>query len=234
MQKKASQILLEREEAWGAGSGKKQGVYAIYLPAASFSVLPLSTRAKPLICINPGTAAAPYVTVLLRGGAGGTGALNKVKAVVLFATYAAVTMSTEASLLSDVGAMLPPSPPPSVYPFLLEPAGSARVDGGVESGGLFPGEERESEGNWVEPQMVAEEPGSHVAWRLVGLSPWISHPLPVDVSQQLVALYCKSPLTGRAQGSHHVRDDPHGAGGEAVYAYLHIYVYTYTYRYIYR
>jgi len=63
---------------------------------ACFRVLPLSTRAKPLICIDPGVSASPYVSVLLRGGGGSVGLkerrglsqLAKVKNVVLFATYA--------------------------------------------------------------------------------------------------------------------------------------------------
>jgi hypothetical protein len=63
---------------------------------ACFRVLPLSTRAKPLISIDPGISSSPYVTVLLRGGGGGGGLkegrglsqLAKVKNVVLFATYA--------------------------------------------------------------------------------------------------------------------------------------------------
>ena len=218
----ARKTVEEMESGDGVGTGgkgKKLGMnpssmYSMYLPTATFRVLPHSTRAKPLICLDPGAATAPYVTVLLRGASkapkSGGGAQHgrwsgregregdfpsKVKNVVLYAVYAAATMSTEAALLADLGATV--SSPPSLYPDPRSAGSTLDERGGDRSAFAERGEEGDligaAEGDCrlggarhTIPcdQEVAE-------WKLLGLSPWISHALPPEVSRNLSRSFFK-------------------------------------------
>jgi len=204
----------------GGGKVNKAGAYSMYsayLPDATFSVLAHSTRSKPLICLDPGVSTEPYVTVLLRGtgtpsaaGACAPGGSSgeerggqmssKVKNVVRYGVYAAATMSTEAALLSDLGATILP-PPPALYP---EPpcVGSTEDTSAVDhiathkmgtQGAPSEDQLRRVEGDHNGGERVGFQGDIDEVekWRLLGMSPWISHVLPPEVSKNLSHLYCR-------------------------------------------
>jgi hypothetical protein len=210
-QAKASHNLLDGGDKGAIGFGshnRRQSLYGMYLPEASFAVLPLSTRAKPLICLDPGRVISPYVTVLLRGDGGVSNAvagvsmgaqdgrvlspLSKVKNVVTFAAYAAATICTEVAFLSDLRATIPSAAvrkPESeqaetserIYRGDLGSLSSDRMESGQDC----------SVGEWEFQNAKKETQKGGDFWRLLDLSPWIAHQLPAEMSQNLSNLYSR-------------------------------------------
>jgi len=176
-----------------------------------FRALPLSSRARPLLCLDAPVLGTAYSSIILRGPAnaqadspncGPAQPLVRIKAVLLHMLYAQACLFGEAAFLSDLGAAVSDTYRiESTGEKLIESPKAAAHCTGVEGVGNLSGDhasaahkqetgrdagQREDLGvgdEGEEHNQGEEEDGG--AFGLIGISPHVLCPLPAKVEEQL-------------------------------------------------